>query len=327
MTTRTSSPARERSASESWCRVPDVAAVLVPIGGGGLASGVGTALRALRPGVRLIGINRSSAADARESLPGRTGRIEWPTALGRRTIADGTGVNTSGSARSRTSCALFDDVVTVDETGITAAIRLIAERSQLVAEPSGALTVAAADVPCRRGRADRDRRLGGGPGERRQRGSRALPGIPGGADPARALRRPRPPSRRPTIWGMRGIERDAVARLLAVAVPALATPPRRRGARGRARGPERVGGLPGGRRRHRVRRRHLGPAPPVAAFLLYNYLFVEPRYTLAISEPAELINLFLLLFVGIVVGQLAALQRARAETARRASARRARCSG
>ena len=47
----------------------------------------------------------------------------------------------------------------------------------------------------------------------------------------------------------------------------------------------------------------------VAAFLLYNFLFVEPRYTFTVAEPGELVNLVLLLFVGIVVGQLAALQR------------------
>jgi K+-sensing histidine kinase KdpD len=53
----------------------------------------------------------------------------------------------------------------------------------------------------------------------------------------------------------------------------------------------------------------------VASFLLYNFLFVEPRYTLTVARPGELVNLLLLLFVGIVVGQLAALQRARAELA------------
>ncbi len=53
----------------------------------------------------------------------------------------------------------------------------------------------------------------------------------------------------------------------------------------------------------------------VASFLAYNFLFVDPRYTLTVARPGELVNLLLLLFVGIVVGQLAALQRARAEDA------------
>src|SRR5262249_14957608 len=54
----------------------------------------------------------------------------------------------------------------------------------------------------------------------------------------------------------------------------------------------------------------------VASFLLYNFLFVDPRYTLAITAPAEWLGVFELLFVGVVVGQLAALQQARAEDAR-----------
>jgi two-component system sensor histidine kinase KdpD len=53
----------------------------------------------------------------------------------------------------------------------------------------------------------------------------------------------------------------------------------------------------------------------VTSFLLYNFLFVDPRYTLTVAQPGELVNLVLLLFVGIVVGQLAALQRSRADEA------------
>ncbi len=54
----------------------------------------------------------------------------------------------------------------------------------------------------------------------------------------------------------------------------------------------------------------------VAAFLLYNYLFTDPRYTLSMHEPGVWLSVVLLLFVGIVVGQLAALMRSRAETGR-----------
>lgn len=53
----------------------------------------------------------------------------------------------------------------------------------------------------------------------------------------------------------------------------------------------------------------------VASFVLYDFLFVDPRYTLRVTHPGELVNLLLLLFVGIVVGQLVALQRDRAEVA------------
>ncbi len=52
-----------------------------------------------------------------------------------------------------------------------------------------------------------------------------------------------------------------------------------------------------------------------ASFILYNFLFIDPRYTFVVNHPGELVNLFLLLFVGVVVGQLAALQRDRAEIA------------
>src|SRR3954469_11808506 len=56
-------------------------------------------------------------------------------------------------------------------------------------------------------------------------------------------------------------------------------------------------------------------ATAVASFVLYNYLFPEPRYTLSMHEPGVWLSVVLLLFVGVVVGQLTALQRSRAETA------------
>ncbi len=122
--------------------VPDLAAVLVPIGGGGLASGVCAAVRALRPGARLIGVEPELAADARESLA--VGRIvSWPAALVGRTIADGTRTQALGRRTFAHLSALLDDIVTVSEAEIAAAVRLAAEESRLVVEPSGALTVAA----------------------------------------------------------------------------------------------------------------------------------------------------------------------------------------
>jgi len=122
--------------------VPDLAAVLVPIGGGGLASGVSAAVRALRPGARLIGVEPELAADARESLA--AGRIvSWPAALVGRTIADGTRTQALGRRTFAHLSVLLDDIVTVSEAEIAAGVRLAAEESRLVVEPSGALTVAA----------------------------------------------------------------------------------------------------------------------------------------------------------------------------------------
>jgi threonine dehydratase len=122
--------------------VADLAAVLVPVGGGGLASGVAAALRAIRPAVRIIGVEPELAADAQESL--RSGRIvHWPAELVSRTIADGTRTQSLGPLTFAHVTALLDDIVTVSEDEIVEGVRLAAEESRLVVEPSGALTVAA----------------------------------------------------------------------------------------------------------------------------------------------------------------------------------------
>ncbi len=122
--------------------VPDVAAVLVPIGGGGLASGVAAAVRAIRPACRVIGVEPELAADARDSLA--AGRIvEWPAELVGRTIADGTRTQSLGRRTFAHLTALLDRIVTVSETEIAAAVRIAADEARLVVEPSGALTVAA----------------------------------------------------------------------------------------------------------------------------------------------------------------------------------------
>ncbi|HYO42992.1 MAG TPA: threonine/serine dehydratase [Candidatus Limnocylindrales bacterium] len=120
---------------------PDVAAVLVPIGGGGLAAGVATAIRALVPGARLIGVEPELAADAQESLA--AGRVvEWPAERVSRTIADGTRTQSIGRLNFAHLSTQLDAVVTVSEAEIAAAVRLAAEEARLVVEPSGALTVA-----------------------------------------------------------------------------------------------------------------------------------------------------------------------------------------
>ena len=122
--------------------LPDLAAVLVPIGGGGLASGVGTAVRALRPEARVIGVEPELAADARDSLA--AGEIvAWSAELVSRTIADGTRTQALGARTFAHLRAYLDSIVTVSEVEIAAAVRLAAERSRLVVEPSGALGVAA----------------------------------------------------------------------------------------------------------------------------------------------------------------------------------------
>jgi threonine dehydratase len=122
--------------------LPDVAAVLVPIGGGGLASGVAAAVRALAPGARLIGVEPELAADARDSL--RAGRIvRWSAADASRTIADGTRTTAIGHRNFAHLSRLLDAIITIPEAEIAAGVRLGAEAARLVVEPSGALSVAA----------------------------------------------------------------------------------------------------------------------------------------------------------------------------------------
>jgi threonine dehydratase len=122
--------------------LPDVAAVVVPIGGGGLASGVAAAMRALAPNARVIGVEPELAADARESLA--AGRIvSWPAEDVSRTIADGTRTQALGRRTFAHLAALLDSIVTVSEDEIAAGVRLAAEESRLIVEPSGALAVAA----------------------------------------------------------------------------------------------------------------------------------------------------------------------------------------
>jgi threonine dehydratase len=122
--------------------LPHVAAVLVPIGGGGLASGVATAIKALRPDVRVIGVEPELAADARDSLERGT-IVRWSAADVSRTIADGTRTQALGHRTFAHLRAHLDGVVTVSEAEIAAGVRLAAERARLVLEPSGALTIAA----------------------------------------------------------------------------------------------------------------------------------------------------------------------------------------
>lgn len=123
--------------------VPDLAAVLVPIGGGGLSSGVAVAVRALRPDARIIGVEPELAADAQESF--RTGRIaRWQASKTSRTIADGTRSQAIGKRPFAHLIRLLDDIVTVPEAEIAAGVRSIAEECRLIVEPSGALAPAAA---------------------------------------------------------------------------------------------------------------------------------------------------------------------------------------
>ena len=122
--------------------LPSVTTVVVCVGGGGLISGVATAVNALCPGARVIGAEPALAADAQQSL--REGRIvSWPAAEVTRTICDGVRTQALGELTFATISALVDEIVTVSEEAVLGAMRWLALEAKLVVEPTGALTLAA----------------------------------------------------------------------------------------------------------------------------------------------------------------------------------------
>jgi threonine dehydratase len=122
--------------------LPTTALVVIPVGGGGLASGVAAAVKARRRDIRVIGVEPELAADAKESLE-RDAIVRWSAADVSRTIADGTRTQALGQRTFAHLRVYLDLIVTVTEAQIAAGVRLAAERARLVVEPSGALAVAA----------------------------------------------------------------------------------------------------------------------------------------------------------------------------------------
>lgn len=121
----------------------DVATVLVQVGGGGLISGVAAAVKALAPHATVIGVEPELAADLVQSRTVGT-RVAWSTEQTFRTIADGVRTPSVGALPWAHIQAHVDDVLTVSERQIIDAVGLLARRARLVAEPSGALSTAAA---------------------------------------------------------------------------------------------------------------------------------------------------------------------------------------
>ncbi|MEW2162615.1 threonine ammonia-lyase [Streptomyces sp. NPDC007084] len=118
---------------------PEVRTIVVGIGGGGLAAGVAVAVKALRPDVRIIGVQAEGAAAYPPSLAsGRPVSIERPA-----TMADGIKVGRPGDVPFRLVEELVDEVRTVSENHLSSALLLCLERAKLVVEPAGASPVAA----------------------------------------------------------------------------------------------------------------------------------------------------------------------------------------
>lgn len=119
--------------------VPDLDLVIVPVGGGGLISGVASAVRALQPNARIVGVEPTGAAAVTRALEtGQPIRIDKVD-----TIADGLGAPATAPNALEHIRALVDDIVLVTDNDIAAALRAILERCKLLVEPAGAAGVAA----------------------------------------------------------------------------------------------------------------------------------------------------------------------------------------
>jgi threonine dehydratase len=121
--------------------LPEVDVVLVPVGGGGLSSGVATAVRALRPSTAVIGVEPLLAADAQESLAAGE-VVVWDTSRTYRTSADGLRTQLSELTLAHLRERL-DAIVTVTEEEIAATMGRLVREARLVVEPSGAVAAAA----------------------------------------------------------------------------------------------------------------------------------------------------------------------------------------
>ncbi len=123
--------------------MPEVELVLVPVGGGGLLSGISAAVKLSRPGVKVIGVEPEMADDAAQSF--KTGKlVAHSDEQSGHTLADGLRAQSVGLLNFAHLQAYVDDIVTVTEAQIREAMRRTISGARLVPEPSGAVTVAAA---------------------------------------------------------------------------------------------------------------------------------------------------------------------------------------
>ena len=121
----------------------DVEVVLVPIGGGGLISGIATAIKESRPVAKIIGVEPAFAADAQASF--RSGKIQSISAeSASRTLADGLRSQSIGPINFEHIRRYVDEIITVQEDEIRQAMKHLLFAARILAEPSGAVTTAAA---------------------------------------------------------------------------------------------------------------------------------------------------------------------------------------
>jgi threonine dehydratase len=121
--------------------LPEVETILAPVGGGGLISGVATAIKLSKPSVRIIGVEPELAADAHASF--RAGKvIQFPASEVTRTVADGLRTQSIGAINFEHIRRYVDDIVTVGEDEIRESVKLLSVNPNTVAEPSGAVAAA-----------------------------------------------------------------------------------------------------------------------------------------------------------------------------------------
>lgn len=122
--------------------LPEVETIIAPVGGGGMLSGIATAIKLSKPTVNVIGAEPELAADAQASL--RSGKIVHSSAEDTtRTLADGLRTQSIGAINFEHIRRYVDDIVTVTEDEIRKAMQLLAADPKTLAEPSGAVSVAA----------------------------------------------------------------------------------------------------------------------------------------------------------------------------------------
>lgn len=126
-------------AYEIFKDLPDVDIILVPIGGGGLASGVATLTKLLNPGVKVIGVEPTTAASMKAAI-----KAGAPVTLeSADTIADGVSVRTVGDKVFPYAMANLDDIITIDDSELVGVFLDMIEKHKMVVENAGLLTVAA----------------------------------------------------------------------------------------------------------------------------------------------------------------------------------------
>ncbi len=123
--------------------LPEIDLILVPTGGGGLLSGIAAAIKYMRPETQVWGVEPEFAADATESIASGT-VVRYTAEQTSRTLADGLRTQHIGELNFAHIRAFVDGIITVTEAEISAAMRAALLDAKLVAEPSGAVALAAA---------------------------------------------------------------------------------------------------------------------------------------------------------------------------------------